>query len=117
MVFLILCSNFVPKLLIMTAEEKILTTFSTRVRQLLLRFDEIKKENDRCHTLLEEKERTIKQLEEQLAQKQQDYSNLMTAKMLEIGNDDMETAKAKLAKLIRSVNKCITLLSENNVRN
>ena len=41
----------------------------------------------------------------------------MTAKMLEIGNDDMETAKAKLAKLIRSVNKCITLLSENNVRN
>lgn len=101
----------------MTAEEKILTTFSTRVRQLLLQYGEMKKENDRCHALLEEKERIIKQLEEKLAQKQQDYSSLMTAKMLEIGNDDMETAKAKLAKLIKSVNKCITLLSENNVRN
>ncbi len=101
----------------MTAEEKILTTFSTRVRQLLLRYEELKKENENCHTLLEEKEEKIKKLEAQLAQKQNDYDALMTAKMLEIGEDDMEAAKAKLAKLIRSVNKCITLLSENNVRN
>ena len=101
----------------MTAEEKILTTFSTRVRQLLLQYDELKKENKQCRAEIEEKEQTIKQLEEQLARKQQDYNSLMTAKMLEIGEDDMEAAKANLAKLIRSVNKCITLLSENNVSN
>jgi hypothetical protein len=34
------------------------------------------------------------------------------AKMLEITDGDMESAQKRLAKLIRNVNKCITLLSE-----
>ena len=44
--------------------------------------------------------------------RQDDYESLMTAKMLQVSEGDMEAAKARLAKLIRSVNKCITLLSE-----
>jgi hypothetical protein len=34
------------------------------------------------------------------------------AKMLEITDGDLETAQKRVAKLIREVNKCITLLSE-----
>lgn len=39
------------------------------------------------------------------------------AKMLEITNQDMDSARKRLAKLIRDVNKCITLLSEKNLEN
>jgi hypothetical protein len=34
------------------------------------------------------------------------------ARMLEITDGDLEGAKKRIAKLIRDVNKCITLLSE-----
>ena len=40
-----------------------------------------------------------------------DYSSLKTAKMMEICDGDIESAKRRLAALIREVNKCITLLS------
>jgi len=33
-------------------------------------------------------------------------------KMLEVTDGDMEVAKKRVTKLIRDVNKCITLLSE-----
>ena len=44
--------------------------------------------------------------------KRQDYNALMTARMIEISDTDMESAQKRIAKLIREVNRCITLLSE-----
>ena len=41
-----------------------------------------------------------------------DYNSLKMARMVEITNGDMESAQKKLAKLIRDVDKCITLISE-----
>ena len=43
---------------------------------------------------------------------QKDYNALMTARMIEISDTDMESAQKRIAKLIREVNRCITLLSE-----
>lgn len=37
---------------------------------------------------------------------------LKTAKMIEITDGDIESAKNRVAKLIRDVNQCITLLSD-----
>jgi hypothetical protein len=34
------------------------------------------------------------------------------AKMMTISDSDMETTQKRIAKLIRDVNKCITLLSD-----
>ena len=51
-------------------------------------------------------------METTLSATQKNFENLKTARMLEVSDGDLEAAKAKLNKLIRSVNKCITLLSE-----
>ena len=40
------------------------------------------------------------------------YNALMTAKMLTIADTDIENTRKKVNKLIRTVNQCITLLSE-----
>ena len=95
----------------MDANEKTLTLFSTRVRQLILQFKETRKENVELYALIDERDARIKELEAQLAQAQNDYNSLKMAKMIEITDGDLEGAQKRLAKLIRDINKCITLLS------
>ena len=96
----------------MNANEKILNTFATRVRQMILQYEALKNENDELYALVEQREQEIKQLQEKLSQAEADYNSLKMAKMLEVTDGDMETAQKRVAKLIRDVNKCITLLSE-----
>ena len=98
----------------MTANEKTLATFETRLRQMILRFQELKKENGDLYQMLESNEKTMKQLQEQLAQKQSDYDSLKMAKMIEITDGNLDGAKERLSKLIRDVNKCISILSDEN---
>ena len=96
----------------MSANEKMLNQFATRVRQMLLQYQEMKEENKGLYEMVDERDAKIKQLEDQLAQARNDYNSLMMAKMVEISDTDMDAAKKRLSKLIRDVNKCITLLSE-----
>ena len=96
----------------MDSNEKTLNTFATRVRQMILQYAELKKENDELYALVDQREQEIKQLREELSQAEVDYNSLKMAKMLEVTDGDMEGAQKRVAKLIRDVNKCITLLSE-----
>ena len=96
----------------MNANEKFLNTFATRVRQMILQYEALKKENDELYALVDQREQEIKQLQGELSQAEADYNSLKMAKMLEVTDGDMETAQKRVTKLIRDVNKCITLLSE-----
>lgn len=95
----------------MDPNEKTLTTFATRVRQMILRFQELKKENQELYSIVEKNEQAIKDLQDKLTQADNDYNSLKMAKMMEITDGDLEGAKARISKMIREVNKCITILS------
>lgn len=97
----------------MSANEKTINTFATRVRQMILKFEEVKQENVELYAMVDEREAKIKELEASLAQAKHDYESLKMAKMMTISDADMETTQKRIAKLIREVNKCITLLSDN----
>ena len=96
----------------MTQNEKTLTTFETRVRQMLLRFQELKKENEELYQMVEKGEQDVKSLQEKLAQTERDYEALKVARMIEITDGDLQGAKDRLARLIREVNKCIAVLGD-----
>ncbi len=96
----------------MTNNEKVLAQFAARIQQLILQYKDIKKENAELYAMIEGQEEKIKTLEEHLSQAQNDYQSLKIARMIEVSNVDVEKAQQRLAKLIRDVNKCITLLSE-----
>ena len=96
----------------MNPNEKALSTFETRVRQMILRFQELKKENEQLQALVEKNEQDVKALRAQLTQADNDYQSLKMAKMMEITDGDLESARARVAKMIREVNKCIAILSE-----
>ncbi|MBQ8158931.1 MAG: hypothetical protein IJ081_07940 [Prevotella sp.] len=96
----------------MTESEKALATFQTRIRQMILRFEEMKKENADLYAMVDKNEQEIKQLQAKLDQQERDYQSLKMAKMLEITDSDLEGAKTRLSKLIRNVNNCIAVLSD-----
>lgn len=95
----------------MSADEKTINTFATRVRQLILEFGKLKQENAELYEMVDERDAEIKALQEKLSQAEHDYNSLKMAKMMTISDADMEATQKCVAKLIRDVNKCITLLS------
>ena len=95
----------------MAATEKTITLFTTRVRQMILLFKQLKKENEELYAMVDERDAKIRKLEAQVQQAQRDYNSLKMAKMLEVTDGDLEGAKKRVASLIRDVNSCITLLS------
>lgn len=97
----------------MEHKEQIISDFTIHIKQLVARCRlqqekielmkaELKKSKDRCD-----------ELELLLSCAESDYYNLKTAKMLQVGDGDIEAAKQRISKLIRDVNKCITLLNKS----
>jgi predicted nucleic acid-binding Zn-ribbon protein len=82
------------------------------MRQLILQYQATKKENEELYAMVDLREKEVQQLKEQLDQARKDYQSLQMAKMIEITDGDMDAAKKRIAGLIREVNKCITLLSD-----
>jgi predicted nuclease with TOPRIM domain len=82
------------------------------MRQLILRFSEVKKENEELYAMVDQRDKEIVLLKDQLQQAQRDYNRLKTARMLEVTDGDVEGAKKRIAGLIREVNRCITMMSE-----
>ena len=64
--------------------------------------------------MVEESEKNVAQLREKLEQQQSDYQSLKMAKMIEITDGNLADAKERLSRLIRDVNKCIAILSDEN---
>lgn len=101
----------------MDANEFTLSHLSTRLRQLILQYKELEKKNAELQAMVNERDERIKELDESLQSVCKSYESLKMAKMVEITDGDMESAQKRLSKLIRDVNKCITLLSENSIDN
>ena len=92
--------------------ERTIVDFQTKVRALILQFQNLKKENEELYVMLEKNEDDVRQLRQQLQDKQREFDAFKAAKMLEVADGDIQSARERLAKLIRDVNKCITVLSE-----
>lgn len=96
----------------MTANEKTINQFTTRVRQLIIQYKSLKQQNDELYAVVDGLEKEISALKSQIEEKTSQFNSLKMAKMLEITEGDLDSAKSRVAKLLRDVNKCITLLSE-----
>jgi len=96
----------------MSSNEQLIAVFQTRVRDLLERFRQLKQENADLLKTVEKNEQDINDLRAQLAQANNDYTSLKLAKMIEITDGDIESAKNRISKLVRDINKCIVILSD-----
>ena len=93
----------------MTREQEIaLRNFEARVRQLMSAYTEVLLQNRKLNCELAQCKQQLS--EAQIKQQAQQYEVLRTARMIEVSGDDVKASKARIAKLIREVDKCIALL-------
>lgn len=91
-------------------EENTLKAFETRVRQLIMAYNDLRAENVRLQAACDEKDAALTDAQAKARQLQDDYKRLRIAKMMEISNDDIKMARQRVNELIRKVDKCIALL-------
>lgn len=96
----------------MEADSKSIDLFTTRVRQMILQYKDLKRQNAALSATVDGLKAQISQLEAQNATLRSEYDSLKLARMVEITDGDMASAQKRIAKLIRDVEKCITLVSE-----
>lgn len=100
----------------MTANEKTIAAFESKLRGFIGKYEDMKLE---CELLREDNislTSRVRQLETELKQSQNDYQSLKTARMLSITDGDHEEAKQRLAQLIRKIDRSLALLkSETDV--
>lgn len=92
-------------------EQKILRQFETRVRQLILKYKSLEQEAQELYSMVDERDKTILQLKQENDEWRKKYDNLKLARMLEVTSEDTEGAQKRIAKLIREIDKCISLIN------
>lgn len=86
--------------------------FAARLRLLISRTKEQKAKNAELSEIIRKKDEEIKTLKQKISEQEQKYNNLITAKMLNITDCNIDEVKKQINNLIRTVDNCITLLNE-----
>ncbi len=95
----------------MTNEQEInLRNFEARVRQLMMAYAEEKQKNATLQEQLNSCQQQLADAQLSVDRLKQEYSTLKMARMIEVSGDDIKNSRARLAHLIREVDKCIALL-------
>ena len=61
--------------------------------------------------MVDERDKTIAQLKGDIAEWEKKYKDLKTARMIEVTSGEREEAQKRIAKLIREIDKCISLIN------
>lgn len=93
-------------------DKKLLNNFEGKLRHLIFLYEKQKQENLSLRTLLSKKEEEIRQMENSRKELEEKYTNLKTARILSINDNELRDTKQRLARLVREVDKCIALLNE-----
>ena len=89
---------------------KLLVDLEVRIKQLLFLCDSLKEENSRLRLEIQSRQDQVDEALKNLQQLKTKYESLKTARTITAASVDVETAKIKLLKLVREVDKCINLL-------
>ena len=86
--------------------------FASKVRQLILQLKELKEKNADLEATIQRLKEENAQITQSLKALQMEYNSLIMGKVLRITDNDLETSKQRINNMIRTVDRCITILSE-----
>jgi hypothetical protein len=93
-------------------QNKLINNFEARVRQLMLLCDSLKAENASFREAISNKEAEIQVNQSSYNEVFAKYQNLKLAQGVSLNEEDRRNAKARYTKLVREIDKCISLLNE-----
>lgn len=91
-------------------EAQLIKLLETRIRQLILRDRELRKQNAQLWAQVTEDDALITSLREENKRLEARYADLKTARMLQLSDDDTRNAKLRISRMMKEVDKCIALL-------
>jgi len=97
----------------MTEDHKrLLAVFEVRVRDLMALCDKQKRKIDELGEILNLKDDELQQTKNKINELNAKFDNMLTARVVSISDGDIKSARTRLSKLVREVDKCIALLNE-----
>lgn len=96
----------------MTEDQKrLLAVFEVRMRDLMALCDQQKRKIDELAHALDVKNGELRQAKDMIEGLHTKCDNMLTARVISTNEDELKTARARLSKLVREVEKCIALLN------
>lgn len=97
----------------MTEDHKrLLAVFEVRVRDLMALCDKQKQKINELNHVVSLKEGELLQAKEMIDELNAKCDNMLTARAVFVNDGDVKSAKMRISKLVREVDKCIALLNE-----
>jgi ribosomal protein L29 len=91
-------------------EEKLLSSFETKLRHLIYIHEELTKENAELRELLEQEKQEKEQLTARYDQLKSDYADLKSAAAMGQNGGNARDTKLRIDKLVREIDLCIAQL-------
>lgn len=97
----------------MTEDRKrLLAVFEVRVRDLMALCDEQNHKINELKQMLSQKEAELQQALRRIDELNAKCDSMLTARIISSDEGDVKSARMRLSKLVREVDKCIALLNE-----
>lgn len=97
----------------MTEDQKrLLAVFEVRVRDLMELCNKQKHKINELTTALNHRNAELKQAKSTIEELNTKCDKLLTARVVSVNEGEMKSARMRLSRLVREVDKCIALLNE-----
>lgn len=93
-------------------QDRLLAVFEVRVRDLLALCDKQKRKIGELTDALDHKDAKLRHAMNTIEELNAKCDNMLTARVVSVNEVEMRSAKTRLSKLVREVDKCIALLNE-----
>ena len=93
---------------------ELVTDVGMRVHQLLVRQQQMRQDYVQLQERLRQREDEILSLQIQLEELQQKLDHLRMAKFIDMVDDDNKDLRGRIRKMVRDIDRCITMLKATN---
>lgn len=95
----------------MTEYENIISALKNKASMMISVIEKVKAENSELKNEIEGLRSSLKDKELECHDMNVKYENLKLAKVIQLSGSDMHDAKIKVNKIVREIDKCISLLN------
>lgn len=93
-------------------QKKLLAVFEVRIHDLVALCNQQKQEIKKLTNVLTSKDEELKQAVGMIKELEAKCDSMLTARIVSAKEKEVKSAKMRLSKLVREVDKCIALLNE-----
>lgn len=96
----------------MNRYDELMDAFEIRLRKLMHAYIELQAENKRLNTLIDRKQEDLMLAHQQIIEIRNSYDRLRIARTLGATEEEKMESKRRIQKIVREIDKCLSLLKE-----